>query len=90
MDYPNREHRNADKAARRRARSALNDIAQHVAYLHRQLDLDSPSLDEDSAQPLAEKTRALTGHLARLGQLRDAREWHAADQAEKEPRETKS
>ena len=80
--FPNREHEQADKAARRRARTALNAITEDVAIMHRKLDLDSPMLDEDDTRALAEHVRARPGHLGRLAALRDVRAWHAADLAD--------
>ena len=85
--YPNREHANADRAARRRAHKALDEIEAEAANLRRRLKLaDNPlsSLDGDDAQLLAGQLRALTAELAIIGILRDVREWHQADRADAE------
>lgn len=79
-DYPNREHENADKAARRRALRALADIETEVEYLRKRVA--SGVADGDDTATLMQRAADLTRHLAVLGNLRNVREWHAADQAE--------
>jgi hypothetical protein len=80
--YPNREHQNADRAARRRAGAALSGIEAEVATLRRLLANPEASPDEDDTQLIASHVRDLTGHLGRMGALHEAREWAAADRAE--------
>jgi hypothetical protein len=80
-DYPNREHQVADEAARRRALAALDHITDE-AEGRRQRILAGRPTDGDDTQTLTSLVRDLTVHLTVLGTLRDAREWHAADQAE--------
>jgi hypothetical protein len=82
-EYPNREHENADKAARRRALHALREIETSVGILRRRLQDDKAEPDGDDTQRIASLVRDLTQHHAVLGALRDVREWHVADQAEK-------
>lgn len=77
--YPNREHGNADKAARRRALAALNGIEDETRMLRRKIATEVA--DGDDTQVLADHVRLLTRDLAVLGTLRDVREWHAADVA---------
>jgi hypothetical protein len=80
--YPNREHRNADRAARRRAHKALDDIEAEVGILRRRLkQADNPlsSLDGDDTQLLAGKVRDLTSELSVMATLRYVREWARAD-----------
>lgn len=82
--YPNREHENADKAARRRAIQAASDLFDYATQLHRQLvggQVPSPQMI-----PLQELTANITANLAVLETLRDVREWHAADQADVQER----
>lgn len=85
--YPNREHENADKAARRRALRALETITSEAETLQRALRLQ-PTLpgpgrrvDADDTQVMSAAVQQLTGYLAELGTLHDVREWHAADAA---------
>jgi hypothetical protein len=74
-EYPNREHANADKAARRRALQALTDIEAEVAFLRRRINGDVA--DGDDTSTLAQRAVDVTRHFATLEALRDAREWHA-------------
>jgi hypothetical protein len=86
-EYPNREHANADRAARRRASKALDAIGAEVETLRRRLaSADNPlsSLDEDDTQLITGEVRNLTGELAIIGALRSVREWHKADRADAE------
>jgi aspartokinase-like uncharacterized kinase len=78
--YPNREHRNADMAAHRRAVKALDQIGEHAAELRRRVT--NGQADAESAMPLAATVAQLGGYLAQLETLRDVREWHEADRAE--------
>lgn len=80
-DYPNREHKNADDAARRRALAALTDLAGEAALLHRSVKAGL-EVDGDFTQVLTDLVRKLTRDLTVLGTLRDVREWHAADSKE--------
>jgi hypothetical protein len=79
-EYPNREHANADKAARRRALQALADIEAEVAFLRRRIA--NEVADGDDTSTLAMRAADVTRQLARLEALRDVREWHAADSKE--------
>ncbi len=79
-DYPNREHENADKAAKRRASKALTDIAYEVNILGRRLE--AGTVDGGDTNILSDRVRQLTQHLSTLAALREVREWHAIDQAE--------
>lgn len=79
-DYPNREHENKDKAARRRAHAALDMIASEVSVVGRRIE--GGGADADDCRQMAEHVRALTEHLAVLETLREVREWHAADHPE--------
>lgn len=78
--YPNREHENADKAARRRALKALDNIAAEVDTLRRRIASDQ-RVDGDDTQAITGLAAALINHLAIMGALREVREWHEADQA---------
>jgi hypothetical protein len=49
--YPNKEHENADKAARRRALNALNDIEREVAILRRRVEGGTADGDDTSPRP---------------------------------------
>jgi hypothetical protein len=80
-EYPNREHENADKAARRRALKAVDEIAGECVLLRRKLEAGG-NLDADDAQTVTHSLMRLTQNLSALEVLRDVREWHAADQAE--------
>lgn len=78
--YPNREHENADKAARRRTLKAAGDLIQAAALIAKRVELGIAEGGDTSR--LAGLARDLTEHVAVLGALRDVREWHAAGQAE--------
>jgi hypothetical protein len=83
--YPNREHQNQDRAARRRAAQALDEIEAEAGILRRKLaGADNPrsTVDGDDTQLIAGKVRDLTAQLAIIGVLRDVRAWHALDHAE--------
>jgi hypothetical protein len=77
--YPNREQANADKAARRRALQALDDIEAEVKFLRRRISNDVA--DGDGTSTLAMRTADVIRCLSVLGTLRKAREWDAADKA---------
>ena len=79
-DYPNREHEIADKAAKRRAIRALDEIVNEAGILRRKLD-NAAWVDGDDTQILTDRTRELTKNLAILGALDEVRDWHAADVA---------
>lgn len=79
--YPNKEHANADRAARRRALEALAELTSEAALLRRALAAGGRDLDGDDTQVLAGLVRKLTRDLSVLGTLRDVREWHEADEA---------
>lgn len=80
IDYPNREHANADKAARRRALKAVDEIAGEAQLLRRKLEAGQ-NLDADDAQTITHSLMRLTQNLSALETLRDVREWHSADVA---------
>jgi len=80
-EYPNREHENADKAARRRALKAVDEIAGECALLRRKLEAGR-DLDADDVQTITHSLMRLTQNLSALTVLRDVREWDAADKAE--------
>ena len=80
-NYPNREHRDADVTARRRALDAVKEIEGSAFDLRKRLErsyLKSAHFDADDTQQLYDSLRKLTGHLAELGTLHDVREWDAA------------
>lgn len=77
-DYPNRKHESADKAARRRAETALADLAGEAALLRRALK-GGRNVDGLDVRRLSELMLSLTRDLSVIGTLRDVREWHAAD-----------
>lgn len=81
IEYPNREHANADKAARRRALKALDDIIEDAQALKRRIENGYEPHGTD-AERLADKAIAASVNFAFLEQLRDVRAWHAADSAE--------
>jgi hypothetical protein len=81
--YPNREHMNADAAARRRAVAALEKIGEHTAELADRLNNGAVPEPGEAYLLTGQAARAAT-HLAELAMLRDVREWDAADQAEVE------
>ena len=83
--YPNREHENADKTARRRALKALEDIRGEAERLHFDISYDRDR-DGDDTQKLSDLARRVTQNLAVLGALREVREWHAADQKDRTDR----
>jgi hypothetical protein len=76
-DYPNREHRKADEAARRRALARLDLIETEVRMLRRRIGQGQAG-GEDTAT-LMTHVRDLTEYLAILGVLNEVRDWHAAD-----------
>jgi len=87
VSYPNREHQKADERARRRALEALSHIEGDAFDLRKKLErsfLSPVHVDADDVQGLSDNLRKLTGCLAELGILYDAREWDAADKAERE------
>jgi citrate lyase beta subunit len=85
INYPNREHANADKAARRRAISALDSIEANARALARRIEDGSYEPHGEDAQRFAEATVKVAVNLGALETLRDVREWHAADEAEARP-----
>jgi|GEM_PF-2976442 len=77
--YPNREHQNADQAARRRALKALDDMYSEVEILRQRIQRGR--VDGDDTQRIASLARDITQHVSVLGALGEVREWHAADVA---------
>jgi hypothetical protein len=80
MNYPNREHQNADLAARRRALSSLDIIEAEVSLMRGKLNRDDTYVDGSDTQILMTAVRNLTERVATIETLRDVREWHALDQ----------
>jgi hypothetical protein len=80
-DYPSRENANADKAARRRGLTALRSIAEDATALERRIEAGYEPYGED-AQRLADNAVKVAVQFSALETLRDAREWHEADQVE--------
>lgn len=82
-DYPNREHKVADEAAKRRALAALDHMVQEIETLRTRITRDIG--DGDDSQRLSSLMRDVTQHISILGALRDVRAWHALDQNEGTP-----
>jgi hypothetical protein len=82
--YPNREHENADNAARRRALAALRDIAEDAENLRGRIERGYEPHGTD-ADRFTAKSVKLALNLSVMETLRDVREWHAADVAEVGP-----
>jgi hypothetical protein len=80
--YPNREHRNADRASRRHAAIALHELQGMALRLAQKLDTGSSEFEATDADRLAEQVGKARAAFAELAILRDVREWHAADVAE--------
>lgn len=81
--FPNREHEVADKAARRRALRAIEDLEAELKLVRQRLELGAASrVDADTVQSISDYARRIVGHAAELGVLYDVREWHATDVAE--------
>lgn len=78
--YPNREHKKADDAARRRAMAAADGLMADALAIRKEVERGI-RVDADDAQGLADNFRKLVGHLAEIGTLHDVREWDAADRA---------
>ena len=83
--YPNHEHELADKAARRRAITALEELAEQSGIMQRRLERGFDA-DGDDSQRLHGAVREVTQNLSIPGVLREVREWHAADMAAGEQR----
>jgi hypothetical protein len=81
VDYPNREHGNADRAAKRRALTALNSIIENAQLLVRALETDT-ALDPGASRRIADGAVSVAINLSALETLSDVREWHAADVAD--------
>jgi hypothetical protein len=79
--YPNREHRNADRAARRHAHVALHELEGMALRLRQKLDTGSSEFEGSDADRLAEQAGKARTAFAEIAILRDVREWHAADLA---------
>jgi hypothetical protein len=85
VNYPNREHRAADEAARRRAVASLEQIETEAKNLAANLAGGWSPMGAD-ARHLAETVTRLGEALTVLETLRDVREWHALDQRDAEVR----
>lgn len=83
-EYPNREHRVADEAARRRALASLEAITASAGIVRQKLERDGTWVDGSDARVLAVAVGQLTENLTILETLRDVREWHEADKADAE------
>ena len=83
-DYPNKEHANADKAARRRALKALSDLIDEASLLKAGLEATDPphNLFASDARRLAALSLSVSENLSIAETLRDVREWHEAGKAE--------
>jgi hypothetical protein len=79
--YPNREHADEDKAARRRALAKLRGIIEEARALARRIE-SGGDVDGSDARRLTDKAADLAVNLSAMETLRYVREWHAADQAE--------
>jgi hypothetical protein len=80
-EYPNKEHENAERRARRRALDALVLMIENAQHLARDLN-GWKDVDMERGQSFPELSAKVTANLAMLETLRDVREWHAADVAE--------
>lgn len=80
-DYPNREHKNADEAARRRALTSLRALIEDAETLIRRIESGGYEPHGEDGTRFTSQAVKLTANLAYLEQLRDVREWHAADAA---------
>ena len=74
------EHQNAEKAATRRALQNLESIITDAETLKLRIERGS-LLYGAEARRIAGETIILAVNLSALETLREAREWHAADQA---------
>ena len=81
IEYPNPEHRNADKAASRRALAALRDVIEHAETLARRIEGGYEPHGED-AQRIADAAIRVAVNFSALETLRDVRASYAADRAE--------
>jgi hypothetical protein len=73
--YPSREHKNEDRAARRRALDRLAAIETEAALLRRRVERgQTEGVDGAAMARLADE---LTLNLTIIGVLRDTRAWHA-------------
>jgi hypothetical protein len=79
MNYPNREHQNADRGAHRRALANLETIAAAAGIVRQKLE-QGYTCDGSDARLMAVSVGQLTENLQILETLRDVREWHALDQ----------
>jgi siroheme synthase (precorrin-2 oxidase/ferrochelatase) len=83
VNYPNREHENADRAARRRAISALTSMSDEAMEFAAKLQAGVSTPYASDAQKFQHWTSQLLENLTILETLREVREWRAADEAEK-------
>jgi len=83
--YPNREHQNKDQAARKNALHILGNIRAEVSIIEDRLKGRSPiHMEGLDVQVLASSVRDLTIALTTLETLREVRQWHEADEQEKQ------
>lgn len=76
--FPERMQQQARDTHTRRARTALDAIAQQVENLRYRMDTFLP-IDASDAQHLAEQAMRVGIHLGALEMLREAREWDDAE-----------
>jgi hypothetical protein len=81
--YPNHEHMNMDKSARRCAVTALDNLIADASMLRqRLLGGQARSVSSDDAASLRTEADRVRVHLAVAGTLREVRAWELADRAD--------
>lgn len=78
-EYPNREHANADKAARRRAITALGNLITDAQAMAKRLNDPDATIYMEDGRRFQDSSDRAAAELTRLETLREVREWHAAD-----------
>lgn len=81
ISYPNREHANADKAARRRALAALAHLTDEAGNFRQRIE-GGYAIDGDDARRIERLASDITRHVSVIGILSEVREWHALDAAD--------
>lgn len=80
IEFPNKEHRLADEAARRRALAALRKLTEHAERLTKMLERGPDyRVDPEEAYSLLENSGKVPAFLGALDALYDVRQAHAAD-----------
>jgi hypothetical protein len=82
VDYPSREHGNADQSARRRALTVLDEINGIAEVLRAKISNSGAYIDARDGRALAAKAVDVNVCIAEIAQLAEVREWLAADAAE--------